>query len=114
VLMCSCVVYIFLFNEVDTVHMCVVYPPPSLCLSMTLLYYHRSGLIDLYEFIRLYKQLSDVLTSKEMSKSFVEINDAGPGFLLSLRTIECAERIVQIQKGNGTGITYIHMTHIYV
>jgi hypothetical protein len=68
----------------------------------------------LYEFVRLYKQLSKTLTSKSMSRSFVEIHDHQPGHLLSLRTVECAERIVQIQAGTGAGIHSYIRDIIYV
>eukprot|EP00615_Pteridomonas_danica_P011679 CAMPEP_0114366206 /NCGR_PEP_ID=MMETSP0101-20121206/29066_1 /TAXON_ID=38822 ORGANISM="Pteridomonas danica, Strain PT" /NCGR_SAMPLE_ID=MMETSP0101 /ASSEMBLY_ACC=CAM_ASM_000211 /LENGTH=1232 /DNA_ID=CAMNT_0001515079 /DNA_START=605 /DNA_END=4300 /DNA_ORIENTATION=- len=69
----------------------------------------ESGLIDMYEFVRLYKQITKNKVSSGSSNAF-ECMVVPNGHLLRLRTIECAERIDQIVKGHGAGLSVKHFS----
>eukprot|EP00615_Pteridomonas_danica_P000262 CAMPEP_0114358040 /NCGR_PEP_ID=MMETSP0101-20121206/22031_1 /TAXON_ID=38822 ORGANISM="Pteridomonas danica, Strain PT" /NCGR_SAMPLE_ID=MMETSP0101 /ASSEMBLY_ACC=CAM_ASM_000211 /LENGTH=1066 /DNA_ID=CAMNT_0001501009 /DNA_START=3077 /DNA_END=6274 /DNA_ORIENTATION=+ len=64
------------------------------------------GVVGLYEFVSIFKQLSkdeeSHLKVENCSGDSDDEDSSLYGHRLSLSTVECAERIVQIQRGNGT------------
>lgn len=70
-----------------------------------------SGTVDLYEFVKLFKQLSRDTNRKSVTPLTKIISNSDMSILqfghrLNLSTVECAERILQIHRGNGNGKLY--------
>lgn len=65
----------------------------------------HSGTVNIYEFVSVFRDFS-VQVLPKFQDFFDQIEDGyenNHGHLLSLSTVECAERIIHIYDGNGAG-----------
>jgi hypothetical protein len=91
-----CMLYIYIY-------VCVCVCSHCLIIIIIIIIITNSDRINIYEFVSIFKDFAKTMSYKYQNylDEFEDEFENSNGHLLSLSTVECAERIIHIYNGNG-------------